>query len=432
MHSESRQDKRSATRTRRRFLQQAGTAATIAGAAAVLPRKASARVIGANDRIGVGLIGCGGEGNALMHMVNACKAAGANVQITAVCDVYRPRMRRSAEAYTAKMYDSHVDLLADSDVDAVVIATPDHIHAQQVIDAVRADKDVYCEKPVTHWRQFEITKKMVAEVKKSRRVFQLGTQYMSDSAWHQAKRLIEEGLIGKPVHVECGFFRQGDFGERGMPIDDPNAMPGPDLDWKAFLGDAPERPFDVSRFFRWRMYEDYSGGPATDLYPHVMTQAVFMLGLTFPSLATATGGIHRYEEREVPDTFHMLVEYPERVSLTLVGTQASNHAVAPERMPSRSPIIRGWDGTLTFDGEFIVFTPGPGIQDRPARRIAIERPFDHVRHMGNFLECCRTREQPYCPIDLTYHVQTAIQMASVAMRQGKTASFDAAAERVIL
>lgn len=418
--------------TRRRFLQQAGTAATMAGAAAVLPQRASARVPGANDRIGVGLIGCGGEGNALLHMVNACRKAGANVQITAVCDIYRPRLKRTAEAHAAKMYDNHVELLADRDVDVVVIATPDHIHASQVIDAVRAGKDVYCEKPVTHWRQFELTRKMAAEVRESGRVFQLGTQYMSDSAWHQAKQLIADGLIGQPVHVECGFFRQGDFGERGMPIDDANAQPGPDLNWDAFLGDAPKRPFDVSRFFRWRLYEDYSGGPATDLYPHVMTQAVFMLGLTFPHLATATGGIHRYEEREVPDTFHMLVEYPERVSLTLVGTQASDHAIAPQRMPSRSPIIRGWDGTLTFDGEFIVFTPGPGIEDRPARRIAIERPFDHVRHMGNFLECCRTRREPYCPIDLTYHVQTAIQMASLAMRRGKTAKFDAASERIIL
>lgn len=422
----------SVNHSRRRFLQQAGSAAGVAAAAGILPHKASARVLGANDRIGVGLIGCGGEGNALMHMVKLNDQAGANVRIAAVCDVYRPRLSKSAGSYQAKAYDTHQELLADPDVDAVVIATPDHIHARQIIDAVRAGKDVYCEKPVTHWRQFELTRTMVDEVKRSGRVFQLGTQYMSDSAWHQARRLIEEGLIGKPVHAECGFFRQGDYGERGMPIDDPDARPGPDLNWQAFLGDAPQRPFDASRFFRWRMYEDYSGGPATDLYPHAMTQAVFMLGVTFPGLATATGGKLRYGEREVPDTFHMLVDYPERVTLSLVGTQASDHPVAPARMPSRSPIIRGWDGTLTFDGEFIVFTSGPEVSDRPARRIPIERPFDHVRHVGNFLQCCRTGEQPYCPIDLTYHVQTALQMASLAMRTNKVARFDAAEQRIIL
>jgi predicted dehydrogenase len=428
----TRHSNRSAARSRRRFLQQAGLVAGAAAGANVFPRRASARVLGANDRIGLGLIGCGGEGNALMNLVNANNAAGANVKITAVCDVYRPRLKKAAEAYAAKPYDSHGELLADDDVDAVVIATPDHIHGQQIIDAVRAGKDVYCEKPVTHWRQFELTKKMAAEVKKSGRVFQLGTQYMSDSAWHQARQLIEDGLIGRPVHAECGFFRLGDWGERGMRIDDPDAKPGPDLNWEAFLGDAPKRPFDVSRFFRWRMYEDYSGGPATDLYPHTLTQVVYMLGAAFPSLATATGGKLRYEEREVPDTFHMLVEYPGQISLSLVGTQANEHPGAATRSPSRAPVIRGWDGTLTFEGEFIVFTPGPETKDRPARRIPVERPFDHVRHVGNFLECCRTRKQPYCPVDLAYHVQTALQMASLAMRAGKVAKFDAANERIIL
>lgn len=418
--------------SRRRFLRQVGNVAGAVAATTVLPGKASARILGANDRIGVGLIGCGGEGNALMHMVLRNKEAGANVQVTAVCDVYRPRLTKAAEKYGAKPYDSHRELLADSNVDVVIIATPDHIHGQQIIDAVQAGKDVYCEKPVTHWRQFELTKRMAAEVKKSKQVFQLGTQYMSDSAWHQARQLIQEGLIGKPVHAECGFFRQGDWGERGMPIDDPNAKPGPDLNWEAFLGDAPQRPFDASRFFRWRMYEDYSGGPATDLYPHAMTQAVYMLGVTFPALATATGGKLRYEEREVPDTFNMLVEYPERISFSLVGSQANEHAVGSPRAPSRAPIIRGWDGTLTFEGEFIVFTPGPETKDRPARRIPIERGFDHIRHVGHFLDCCRTRKETYCPIDLTYHVQTAIQMASLAMRAGKVAKFDAAAEKIII
>ncbi len=420
--------------TRRGLLQQAGKAAIgVAAIPGLLSRKAAARVLGANDRIGFAMIGCGGEGNALLNLVKALRDGGTQVEIVALCDIYRPRLRKTAERLGVQaVYDDHRELLDDPRVDAVGIATPDHIHGPQVINAVRAGKDVYCEKPVTHWRQFDLTRQMAAEVRRSGRVFQLGTQYMSDPAWHQARQLIGEGLIGKVVHIECGFFRMGDWGERGMPIDDPQAQPGADLNWEAFLGDAPRRDFDVSRFFRWRMYEDYSGGPVTDLYPHVITQAIYMAGLTFPSLATATAGKFRYEEREVPDTFNMLVDYPERVSLSMVGTQASDHAAGAERAPSRAPVIRGWDGTLTFEGSDIVFTPAPGITNRPARRIPIAGHFDHGRHMGEFFDCCRTRKQPSCPIDLTYHVQTALQMATLASRAGKTATFDAAQERIVV
>ena len=343
------------------------------------------------------------------------------------------RQTRTASRFGVKAaYSRHQDLLQDPAVDAVGIATPDHIHGGQVIDAVRAGKDVYCEKPVTHWRQIDLTRRMTEEVRKSGRVFQLGTQYMSDPAWHKARELIVEGLIGRVVHVECGFFRVGDWGERGMPIDDPDARPGPDLDWEAFLGDAPPRPFDASRFFRWRMYEDYSGGPVTDLYPHAVTQAVYMAGLGIPELVTATGGKLRYQEREVPDTFHLLADYPGQVTLSMVGTQANDHPGAPARAPSRAPVIRGWDGTITFEGSDIVFTPGPDVKDRPARRIPAGGDFDHAAHMADFLACCRTRKTPSCPIDLTFQVQTALQMAVQAWRAGRAARFDPASGKIVV
>ena len=249
---------------RRSFLR--ATAAVSAAAAAA----SQLRAAGANDRLGIGVIGCGGRGGSHMYAYAQLAQRGVNVRIAAVCDVYKPRLARAADAHKAAAYMRHEDLLADSGVDVVSIATPDHVHGAQTIDAVRAKKDVYCEKPFTHWRQFEVTKRAIAEVKKSGRVFQLGTQGMSDRAWHQAAALIKEGAIGKPIHAECGYFRVGDWGERGMPIDDPNARPGPDLNWEAFLGDSPKRPFDVSRFFRWRMYEDYAGGPVTDL--NIMTR----------------------------------------------------------------------------------------------------------------------------------------------------------------
>ena len=250
--------------SRRKFMNRA-TSAAVATALAAAP-SARAKKASANDRLGVGVIGTGGRGNAHLNALQWLQGKG-EVEIVAVSDTYRPRMQRAAEAYeVSSQYMDYHELLADPKVDLVSIATPDHHHAYAAIDAVKAGKGVYCEKPVSHWRQFEITKQLAAEVKKSGCAFQLGSQGMSDSAWRQMRELIEGGLIGQPIHAECGYFRVGDWGERGMPIDDPNAKPGPDLDWEAFLGDSPKRDFDVSRYFRWRMYEDYAGGPSTDLF----------------------------------------------------------------------------------------------------------------------------------------------------------------------
>lgn len=421
--------------TRRRFLHTTGAVAA-AGAASARGATMSqvfvaSGVLGANDRIGIGLIGCGGRGNSLMRTVGNLKSSGEPVEIVAVCDIYRPRLDKAAGVYKAKPYMRHQDLLADKHVDVVCVATPDHHHAPQVLDAARAGKDAYCEKPLSHWSQFELTKQMVKVVREHKRIVQVGTQYMSDSAWHQGAELIKAGEIGRPIHAEVGFFRVGDWGEQGMPIDDPNAKPGKDLLWDVFLGDRPKRPFDVSRFFRWRMYEDYSGGPVTDLYPHVLTPVVNVLDAKMPVLAVATGGKFRYQEREVPDTFNMIVDYPEKFSIAVLGTQGNDYP--PEsrrRWGVPYPVFRGWDATLTVDGDDLVIIPNSGF-NKPAKRVPIQFGLDEQRYWLNFLECCRTRQQPWGHLELAYRVQTALQMAMLAFRNGKTARFDAAKEQIV-
>jgi predicted dehydrogenase len=417
--------------TRRQFMRSAAAA----GAAVTLAGRAR-RVLGANSRLGVGFIGVGGRGNAHLQYVHWLKTqASEPVEIVAVCDVYGPRLAAAAEGYGAKPYMDHRELLADPNVDVVCIATPDHHHGYQVIDAIKAGKDVYCEKPVTHWRQFDLIKQMAETVAKSDRVFQLGTQAMSDGVWEQMKQLVSDGAIGQPLFGETGFFRVGDWGERGMPIDDPNAKPGKDLDWEAFLGDAPKRAFDVSRFFRWRLYEDYAGGPVTDLYPHCLTQVVDVLGVTFPQSVVALGGIHRYdyELREVPDTFNMLADYPEKVSVSVLGTQGNNYQGTSHRgSGQRVPIIRGWEGSLTIEGKEIVFIPAKGSKRKP-QRFAIERDEDMIGHWRNLLSCCRARDQKtWSPADLAYHVQTALIMAAWSLKQGKVAKFDAAKQKIVM
>lgn len=421
------QIKSSASLTRRQFIRGASAAAiTITGVS-------TGRVLGANERLGVGFIGCGGRSNAHFKTVHYLKNNGANVDIVAACDTYKPRLQRIVDGYKAKGYAEHRELLDDPNVDVVCIATPDHHHGYQAIDAVRAGKDVYCEKPVTHWRQFELTKRLAAEVKKSGRVFQLGTQGMRDSAWWQMRDLIREGLIGQPVHAECGYFRVGDWGERGMKIDDPNAKPGSDLNWEGFLGDAPKRPFDVSRYFRWRMYEDYAGGPSTDLFPHSLTPVLFMLGVGMPASAVATGGKLRYQQREIPDTYNMLIDYPEKITVAVLGTQANNYPGTGARgSGQRIPIIRGWEGTLTIEKNEIVFIPAQGSKKKP-QRFAIEHGEDFVEYWRTFLNCCRTRKkETLSTMELAYKVQTPLQMGMLGLQEGKVARFDSVNQKILL
>jgi len=420
--------------TRRTFITTA-SGALVAGSA--VPRVSGARLqpVGANDRIGVGLIGAGGRGRNHLETVAWLKNAGENISLVAVCDVYRPRMQKAAEENAAKGYMDHRELLADPNVDLACIATPDHIHGYQAIDAVQARKDVYCEKPVTHWRQFELIKKLAREVSKSEQVFQLGTQGMSDSAWHQMRQLVKDGLIGQPIHAECGYFRVGDWGERGMPVDDPQAKPGSDLNWDAFLGDSPKRPFDVSRFFRWRMYEDYAGGPVTDLFPHSFTPVVSIFDLKMPAMAVATGGKFRYQEREIPDTFNTLIDYPEHVTVAVLGTQGnsySNPNAKQRGAECRIPVLRGWNGTLTVQGREIVFEPCDGSQAKP-QRFRIEQDQTLADHWKNLLDCCRARRKDtFSPVDLAYRTQTALIMGMWAFREGKVARFDSAREEIVL
>jgi len=202
--------------SRRRFLRQAGG---VTAAGMILGSSMSSTVLGANERLGIGFIGCGGRSGAHFQAIHWLKTQGKEpVEIVASCDVYRPRLKQRVEGYGGKAYMDYRELLADPAVDVVCISTPDHLHGYQAIDALKAGKHVYCEKPVTHWRQFELTKELARIARESKGVMQLGTQGMADTAWHQMRKLVADGLIGKPIHAECGYFRVGDWGERGMPI----------------------------------------------------------------------------------------------------------------------------------------------------------------------------------------------------------------------
>jgi predicted dehydrogenase len=415
-----------ASLNRRQFLQTASATAALGAWAA--PLVSGLNVLGANERLGVGFIGVGGRGRYHLDTVLGMINQGESLQVIGISDTYGPRMRSAAEHAKAKTYRNYRELLADSAIDVVCIASPDRLHVPQALDAIRAGKDVYCEKPMGHWSQFKLSKQFYQETVQLKRVVQIGNQGNSNVAWKKVAELIRQGAIGKPSHVQAGYYRYGDWGER-MPIADPNAKPGPDLDWEGFLGDAPKVPFTVDRFFSWRKYLDYAGGPCTDLFPHVFTPFISLLGLKFPSLVVASGGIFKYDsyDREVPDTFNMCVDYPQKLSIVLVCTLANEYPT--------EPAIRGDEGTITmqgpaFEGGFdsVTLIPRKG----EPTKIPGSKPNTTLLHWQNFLQCVRTREKPVSDVEFGFHVQVAMNMAMLAYLYKKVARFDAQKEDIVL
>lgn len=407
--------------SRRRFI------STVAAGAAALSQNIASHsraADGANERIGIGFLGVGNRGQTHVQIVQALNAKGL-AQAVAVCDAYLPRAREAAKATGAKIYTNYQELLADPAVDAVCIATPDRHHAPQAIEAVRCGKDVYLEKPITHWSQPDLAMQLAREAAKYERIVQVGTQFVSDEAYEQVSAQIRGGTVGKVVHVQGGYFRRGDWGER-MPIPDPNAQPGPDLMWEQFLGDAPQVPYSVSRFFQWRMYWDYAGGPATDLLVHAFTPILRVLNLDYPARVSCGGGTFQYN-REVPDQCNIMIDYEGGPSIVLMNS-LSNHATI-------DTMLRGTAGTITWKQ----------INDNNSKEVRISPHSTGVQeivipwtNMGNtqglwenFLDCIKTRKEPVSPMSLAIKVQLPLTMAILAHRNSKVVTFDRESEQIV-
>jgi predicted dehydrogenase len=376
----------------------------------------------AGKRLRVGLIGCGVRGGRHAEVITELHNAGEGVDLVGVCDAYQPHLERFAAKYSAKQYKRSQDMVNDPNIDAISIATPDRVHVYNALEAVRAGKDIYCEKPVTHWQQFDKLKELVKEVRARKAIVQVGAQPTSDPVWVNATEMIKQGAIGKPIHAQTGYFRKGDWGEAGMKIDDPHAKPGPDLDWEAFQADAPKRPFTVSRFFQWRLYMDYCGGPSTDLYPHALTRVIKAMGVGFPEQVVAVGGRYFYENgRDVPDTFDMLIKYPEGPTIAVLGTICNDTGV--------DTVIRGTEATFTLPRlGGLLFDTQPG--NKKPRHAEISHDRFETEHFRNFFQCVRSRQKPVADMELGYVTQVALIMSMRAFVEGKTAYFDAATEQI--
>jgi predicted dehydrogenase len=407
----------------------------VAGAAVT-----ASRVLGANDRINVAQIGIGARG---AYHLDAClrrQKARGDVQVVAVCDVYRKRLAKAvAAAKEARGYLHHQEIIQRADVDAFFIATPDHWHAPIALAAMAAGKDVYVEKPMTH--TLAEAKELVERARESKRVVQVGVQGTSWTRWHKVRELVESGMLGKVVAAQGTYSRNNPDGDWNWDID---AEAGPHgrgenfIDWQHWLGGAPARPFNADRFFRFRKYWDYSGGIATDLHYHIVAPLHLALGNQHPTRVSGMGGLWVYNDgREVPDTFLNAADYPGKYSILVHSSQVNE--VGPVTM------LRGTKATLFLGDEW----EGPKNRQFDHAQIVAEKPYrdefikkwgkDEViiphlgnegddKHIDNFFDCVRSRQEPNCGPLLGYTAMTHIALAVRSYREGRTFHFDPAKE----
>lgn len=259
-----------------------------------------------NGNIQLALIGAGGMGQG--------DAAGflslGGIKLVAVSDIYDGRLEGAKEKWGRDLFATrdYREVLARPDVDAVVIATPDHWHSRITIDALHAGKDVYCEKPMVH--SIGEGRQVIEAQQKSGKILQIGSQYASSLAYQKARDLLAQGAIGELNSVEAWLNRNTAIGAWQYSIP-PDATPER-IDWDRFLGDAPKHPFEPVRLFRWRNYQDYGTGVAGDLFVHLLTGLHFATGSKGPNRVFATGGLRFWKDgRDVPDVMLALLDYPE-------------------------------------------------------------------------------------------------------------------------
>ena len=399
--------------SRRTFIR----ASSAAGAALALTARQAAAAEGANDRVTVAAIGCGGMGSGHIGTLLELRDQG-RVNIAAVCDVFTHRLEAAAARTGARALKDYRDVLALPEVDAVLIATPDHWHAPITIAAAGAGKDIYCEKPMTYWKDLGDARRVVEAVARNGRVMQVGTNGISDGRYEQAAQVIESGLLGRLIRAQASDQRNGDIGVYSPRSNDPAAVPGQTLDWDMWLGPAPKRPYEPGRYFAFRSFWDYSGGVGTDFFPHLLTPLLSIMGLGFPKRVAASGGLYYWDDgREVPDIFTMVAEYPGGPSITLVGGLASD-----TNFPMQ---VQGQQATLTFGDPGFVIEPQRSAGNQAERaEVVRQRPGSLAEHWLDFLNSIKTRTKPRSHEVHGYHVMAALHMAVRSFREGRVFEFD--------
>ncbi|HOL71914.1 MAG TPA: Gfo/Idh/MocA family oxidoreductase [Bryobacteraceae bacterium] len=399
--------------------------AALAVGPAVLP------VLGANNRLRVGWIGTGSRGSYLL--TQAYTGSPELFTVTAVCDAFQGAIAKakdqvmSKENSAPKTFVDYRELLADPSIDAVIIATPEHLHHSMAIAALRAGKHIYLEKPLAHTIEegFEILR----EAEKAGKVVQVGTQNRSNSLYIKAKEMIAEGLIGDVHYVRAFWYRNSLDTEPAWRYAIQEGLSEQTADWEKFLGPARKRPFDPRRYRQWRLYWDYSGGISTDLLVHQTDITNFVCGKTVPYSCMASGGIYRWtdpdDDREVPDTFSALYEYPDsKFHLNYSCYFGNRHFDYGEQ-------FMGNDGMIEVIGrQYLNYYPekvrGPQIAARKPINLHVPNN-DNLAvqaHIKNFLESVLGKAKPVAPATVGQEAAIGGHMATLSYRRGRKIIWD--------
>jgi predicted dehydrogenase len=377
--------------TRRSFLVASGLTAL-----------ASTRAFGANERLRVGIIGAGGR---MRSLINAADSSGEPYDIVSVSDVYTPRrdeVKARANATTATTHLDYREVLDDKTVDAVFIATPDHWHVRIATEALAAGKDVYLEKPVTH--TLEEGAVLLKAVRSSKQILQCGMQQRSWPHFRSAVALIQGGALGKVVQVRTYWWQNYGFSWVPKPVDTSQ------LDWKQWLGGAPDQPFSLDKFFRWRWYWNFGGGAMTDLFTHWIDVAQWAMKADEPSTAFMLGDKYIYKEWDCPDTVQAAFRYP-GFDVVYEGMMASS-------IDDGGLEFRGTEATLKINRSgMTIFHEGVKGDKNP---ILKEDSFEDgtTPHMRNFFDCIKTRNQPNAPIEAGIAAARAGHIGNLAYHHG--------------
>ncbi|MCE5272358.1 Gfo/Idh/MocA family oxidoreductase [bacterium] len=440
---------------RRQFLEKttlAAAAVAVAAGAAKGQAQINNSTVGPAKRVGIGFIGVGIRGTLLMEA-----AAGiSGVEIVTAADCYKGHLDRAVENFPSiQVTGDYKQVLARSDVDAVIIAAPDHWHLPMVQQALAAGKHVYVEKPMTHsWEEGE---EFIKAVDKSGKVLQVGSQYMSMGCAQMAADFIKSGKLGQVTMVEGKIHRNSSTGAWYYPIP-PDASPAT-IDWKSFLGAAPQHDFDLRRFFQWRLYWDYSGGLPTDLFVHLITATHQLMGVQEPESVVSFGDIYRWKNyREVPDQMTALVKYSEGFVLKLTSTANNGH-------PGPALTFYGTEGTLEYNGDSFKFYYEPRSEnfeypthswpkatvkqfsqimnldeklspvDGPPAAAPVEytSPNDEEdtrAHIRNWVEAIRTGGKPIEDVRFGHHAALVGHMCNISFKAGKMVKWNKQTRKV--
>jgi predicted dehydrogenase len=402
-------------------------------ASAALTTATAFKSMSANSKAQIGMIGTGGRGRYLTERAYA--GVPGQMDVAAICDTFTGNLARGKDLVATKggaspkTYADYKELLADKSIDAVVIATPEHLHFRMLMDAIAAGKHVYLEKPLAH--TVEEAQEIKKALAKTDRIVQVGTQNRSNSLYQKAKQMIQEGMIGECHYVRAFWYRNAlPDGSGAWRYAVPADATEQNTDWKRFLGPARTRAFNKNRYFQWRLYWDYSNGIATDLMVHQTDVTAYVVGKGIPHEVMANGGVYRWtknDDREVPDTISCLLDYPpdkfhinyscylgnsrQGYGEQFMGDEGTIEVISRSTLNFYPEAYPGVPGHIKARKEFTQTIPNND-------NLAVES------HIRNWLAAIRGEEKVIAPINAGFEAAITGFLSTVSLRSGRKVKWD--------